>query len=73
MTKTIKLWVGVNGNGFVTIHATEPHRDNKNLRWLSTTPFCNSLLQEQLETIINASGMTWDDDVEYFEIPIEVK
>ena len=71
MKKILKIWVGVNGNGFVGIHTIEPHRDDKNRRWISTSPFCNSLLQEQLETVIKAAGMAWDDDIEYFEIPID--
>ena len=71
MTKTLKIWVGVNGNGFVCIHAEQPHRDDKNRRWISTAPFCNSLLQEQLEYVIKKANLTWNDDIEYFEIPIE--
>ena len=73
MVKTIKLWVGVNGNGFIYMHPEQPIRDNEHKRWLSNAPFCNSLLQTELEYVIKQANVTWENDTEYFELPFEVK
>jgi hypothetical protein len=59
----IEFWIGVNGNGFVSLHYEKPTRDNVHKIWISSCPFCNSVVQVQLEQLVNISGMTWDDDV----------
>ena len=66
--KSIQLWVGVNKNGKISIHAVEPKRNNLTGRWESKFPFCNSIIQAQFNDMIHKVGLTWENDCEYIEI-----
>ena len=58
----ISFWIGVNGDGFVSLHYEKPERDTVHKVWVSPCPFCNSVVQAQLEQLVSISGMTWTDD-----------
>lgn len=73
MKKILKLWVGVNDDGFVSLHTEQPIRNEKTKKWVSSSPFCNSIMQRQFEELVKESNMSWKNDVEFFEIPLEIE
>lgn len=69
--KSIPLWVGVNKSGRISIHASEPIKNEISGRWESKFPFCNSIIQRQFEDMIQKVGLTWENDCEYIEVVYE--
>lgn len=66
--KSIQLWIGVNKNCTISIHAIEPVRNELTGRWESKFPFCNSIIQKQFDDMIRKIGLTWENECEYIEI-----
>ena len=66
------LYIGVNEDGFVSFHTEAPKRDNKRGVWYSNSPFCSSVICDTLEAVIRQAGMTWKNDVEIFDIPVDI-
>lgn len=64
--KNMQIWMGVNKNGFVSLHYEEPVRDGN--KWKSNKPFCNSVIQNQFEDLAKRAQMTWENDCEVFEL-----
>lgn len=69
--KSIKLWIGVNKNGNISIHTVEPTRNELIGRWESKFPYCNSMIYQQFTDMFKKIGMTWEQDCEFIEIAYE--
>lgn len=68
--KSIKVWVGVNKNGKLSMHAERPERDEKRGIWISKLPYVNSILYDQISKMFEKSNITWTNDCEFIEINI---
>lgn len=68
--KTLKIWIGINKDGSLSLHAEVPFRDEDRGIWVSKYPFCNSVMYNELSKMITKSSMTWQSDPEYMEINI---
>ena len=52
------------------MHTVEPTR-NENLGiWVSNSPFCNSVLYNNLSTTIEKTSMSWESSCEVFQIQL---
>lgn len=66
--KTICIWIGVNKNGFVGLHLEEPTKNIQLGKWQSNKPFCNSIIQNQIENLVKQAQLNWESEPEYIEI-----
>lgn len=71
-TRLLKIWVGMNGDGNISMHCEQPIRDDDSKIWVSIRPFCNSVLYKELQNTMRQANMTWESDTEYFEIPLSI-
>ena len=69
--KSIQLWIGVNKNSTISIHAIEPVRNELTGRWESKYPFCNSVVYNQFADMMKKVGLTWEHDCEFIELAYE--
>ena len=69
----IEIWCGVNYDGRLSIHLSEPHRDTKHKIWMSDKPYANSFIYKQTQDIINMANITWQDEPEFFSIMLGEK
>jgi len=69
--KTVKLWAGVNKNGWVSLHNEQPTRNEAQGKWVSKSPFCNQNVQKQFTEMMAKVKMTWEAEPEYFELNFE--
>jgi hypothetical protein len=67
---SINIWIGVNKNGFVSLHLEEPKRNKITGKWESNKLFCNSAIQRQLEDLIKRAQLTWENDCEFIELSL---
>lgn len=65
-SKNMQIWMGINKDGFVSLHCEEPVRDGD--KWKSIKPFCNSIIQNQFEDLAKRAQMTWESGCEVFEL-----
>ena len=68
--KSIKVWVGVNKNGKLSMHAEQAVRDETRGIWVSKLPFVNSVLYKQISKMFEKSNITWANDCEFLEFQI---
>jgi hypothetical protein len=68
--KNLQVYMGVNKNGFVSLHLEEPIRDGN--KWKSNKPFCNSLIQKQFDDLAKRAQMTWENECEIFELSVPI-
>ena len=68
--KSITIWVGVNKNGKISMHTAEPKRNDDTGRWVSNSPFINSVLYKNLSDVFEKSPMNWETPCEVFQINI---
>ena len=68
--KSITIWVGVNKNGKISMHAVEPTRNEDAGIWVSNSPFCNSVLYNNLSETIEKTPMSWESSCEVFQIQL---
>lgn len=64
-SKTIGVWFGINKNGFVSLHLEEPKREGN--KWVSNKPYCNSIIQKQIEDLVKRALFNWEMECEYLE------
>ena len=70
-SKSIKIWIGVNKNGKMSMHTVEPTRNELTGRWESKYPFCNSVVYNQFADMMKKVGLTWEHDCEFIELAYE--
>ena len=70
MSQRLQIWVGVNNNGFISIHGEEPHRDNIYKKWVSNALICNSKLYKEVTNLVEKSKMSWESDSALLEIQV---
>ena len=58
------VWFAVNKNGFIGLYADEPSRNKKTGKWESKFPVVNSLVYDQIVSLVEKSGMKWENDPE---------
>lgn len=68
--KTVLIWIAVNKNGKLTMHATEPSRDEDLGIWISDMPFVNSVLYDNLSKMISKTPMNWESDPQPFQFNV---
>lgn len=68
--KTIPLWICINRNGTMVVHAAQPIRDEEIGKWVSRHIFCNNSLYEKLSEIVDRLQLTWNSEPEFIEIEI---
>ena len=68
--KSIKVWVGVNKNGKLSMHAEQPIRDENRGIWVSKLPFVNSILFANISKMFEKSNITWTNDCEFLEFQL---
>ena len=68
--KSITIWVGVNKNGKLSMHTVEPKRNEDTGTWVSDSPFCNSVLYNNLSETIEKTPMSWESSCEVFQIQL---
>lgn len=69
-TKTIPLWIAVNKNNFIGIHAAQPVRNDETGKWESKRPFCNADLQKRVTEMVKGVQLTWSNEPEFIEIEV---
>lgn len=62
--KTMTVWFAVNKNGYVSMYAKEPQRNEKTGKWDCNLPFINSLVYNQICQLVEKSGMDWTKEPE---------
>ena len=68
--KSIKVWVGVNKNGKLSMHAEQPIRDDARGIWVSKLPFINSVLYLQIKDMFEKAKISWVNDCEFLEFQL---
>ena len=68
--KSIKVWIGVNKNGKISMHAEQPIRDEVRGIWSSKLPFVNSVIYENMSKMFEKSNITWTNDCEFLEFQL---
>ena len=68
--KTIGLWFGVNENKKPSYHLEKPTRNFETKAWCLSSPFCSSVLCNKLDEMIMNTPLSWENEPEYIEIPI---
>lgn len=66
----IKIWFGVNRDGYITLHLEQPVRDDANGVWRSERILCDSAVYKQITDAALLTGITWDDDPGYMEFTL---
>ena len=66
--KSIMIWVGVNKNGKISMHTVEPIKDEDRGIWVSSSPFVNSILYNNLSSTIEKTQMNWESSCEVFNV-----
>lgn len=66
--RSVNIWVAKNKDGKVSIHKTCPTRNEDKGKWVSKDPFCSSIIQAQIQKLLERSSITWESDPEYLEI-----
>ena len=69
--KTQKIWVAVNKNGDIRMFNDEPKKNIKTGKWESKRPYVNSLLFNEVKSIIEHSSFTWECEPNFFEIQVQ--
>lgn len=64
--KTIKVWVGMNKNGFLVIFSDKPVRDKESGKWLGTM-YANSVIYKMVKELLEKTSYSWNNEPEYFE------
>jgi hypothetical protein len=70
-SKSIKIWIGINKNGKISMHTVEPTRNELTGRWESKYPFCNSVVYNQFADMMKKVGLSWEHDCEFIELAYE--
>lgn len=65
------VYVAINKNGYMTMHAEMPSRNDGTGKWESRRPYINSRLYSELKPLIENAGMTWESEPELFTIASE--
>lgn len=68
--KTIKIWIGVNKNGKISMHAEQPVKNEKTGRWESKMPFLNSVLYNEFSNMFQKTELNFDTPPQFLEINI---
>ena len=68
--KTITVWVGVYKNGKISMHTVEPTRNEQTGKWMSNSPFVNSVLYQNLSDVFEKTQMSWESSCEIFQINV---
>lgn len=66
-SKVLIVWFGVNKNGKVRMFLDEPTRDNDLNIWIGKN-FCNSVIQNQLETMVKGTSLSWESDAQVIQL-----
>lgn len=66
--KSIDIWVGINKNGKISMHTTEPTRNEITGTWISNSPFVNSVLYKNFSNMLEKTPMNWESSCEVFSI-----
>lgn len=66
----MRIYIGVNKNKTVSLHAVEPHRNETTGKWESLHPYVNSIVQHSIEDMIKHSTMTWEMEPEVIDISV---
>lgn len=66
--KTVKLWVGVNRNGKISMHTQEPKRNEILGIWESSSPFVNFVVYENLSKMFSKTPINFNCPCEIIEI-----
>lgn len=67
----MRIFLGVNKNGNISLHIVEPKRNNDNGTWISNRPYVNSVVYNNLSKMIKHSKMTWEHEPEVLEIDLK--
>lgn len=68
--KTMGIWFGVNKDNCVAMHLIEPNKNEKTGAWVSKQPFCNSVLQTELQKIVSKAKLDFNSEPNYIEVRI---
>lgn len=68
MKKTIGIWIGVNKNGYISMHLEIPIRNVENGKWVSNKPYINSKLYDIYDSLLKKANITWEHEAEFFEV-----
>lgn len=60
--KSVTVWFAVNKGGFVGMYAEEPTRNEETGKWDSKFPFVNSIVYDQIVTLVEKSGFNWESE-----------
>lgn len=67
----MQIFIGINKNHKVSLHAVEPTRNMNKGIWISNRPYINSFVQKNIDDMIKHSKMTWEMDPEVIEIDLK--
>ena len=70
MVTTIKVWAGVNKNGFLVLFTKEPKRNVAAGKWEGEM-YINSAIYKMLTNLVEQAKMSWENEAEYFEFEIQ--
>lgn len=68
--KTIGIWFAINKDNSVAMHLIEPVKNEKTGTWVSKQPFCNSVLQKELQKIVSKAQLNFNSEPNYIEVRI---
>lgn len=68
--KNIDVWVGVNRNGKISMHTVKPVKNEELGIWVSSSPYVNSVLYNNLSKTIEKTPMSWESSCEIFSIQL---
>jgi len=63
------IWIAINKDQSLSMHTVEPHRTRT--RWVSTRPYVNSKIHNNLSKLVKKSMLTWETEPECIEINID--
>lgn len=64
------IWIAVNKNGSLSMHVTEPHKENT--KWISSRPYVNSKVYKNLSNLVKKSMLSWETEPECIEINVNI-
>lgn len=66
----ITIWAAINKNGKLALYTDKPTKNSEQGIWVGKYPFLNSMVYDNLKSMIEKTEMNWNCDPEPFQINI---
>lgn len=69
----ITIWAGINKNGNLALYFDRPKKDSNKGIWIGKYPYLNSIVYNNLKSMIEKTEMSWECDAEPFQVNVQKK